>query len=247
MSTEDQPDGKLFRKANEVIQTSEKVIHRGDESEEEITNDLSKLVAEMNNPNIPSLPKCFLAHYYFEYIHPFYDGNGRTGRFIVCSYLSRKLDRMSALQFSTAIAKNRNSYYKAFVEMSNVYNQGEGTKFVIKMMQLLIFGQYNIIDKLDNGIKLLENAKRLIAKLKLNSNEKEIMFALCQKAIFGPYVGTITDTDLSNTLKISRYLLNKAFEVLIANDFVEVASSKPLSHVITKKIRDQLFCLETFL
>lgn len=72
------PDGDLFRRTPEEIIDGDKTIHEGDENEKEIINDLQSLLEEMNGHYLPSIEKCFIA----QYIHPFYDGNGRTGRFI---------------------------------------------------------------------------------------------------------------------------------------------------------------------
>ncbi|WP_323080028.1 Fic family protein, partial [Limosilactobacillus reuteri] len=116
---DEMPDGDLFRRAPEEIIDGDKTIHEGDENEKEIINDLQSLLEEMNGHYLPSIEKCFIAHYFYEYIHPFYDGNGRTGRFIACSYLARKLDILTAVSLSSTIAENKDYYYKPFMEMSN--------------------------------------------------------------------------------------------------------------------------------
>ena len=59
------------------------------------------------------LIKMAIIHYQFESIHPFYDGNGRTGRIINILYLihQRLLD-IPVLYLSRYIIKNKNTYYK---------------------------------------------------------------------------------------------------------------------------------------
>ena len=56
---------------------------------------------------IPLLVRLAAFHYFFEYIYPFYDGNGRTGRFIVSYYLSREFSPYIALQLSVEINKRK--------------------------------------------------------------------------------------------------------------------------------------------
>ncbi|BDZ31071.1 Fic family protein [Lactiplantibacillus brownii] len=238
---DDMPDGKLFRKEGEVINSGERIIHRGDASEDEIISHLSSLVTEMNDENIPSLPKCFVAHYYYEYIHPFYDGNGRTGRFIACSYLSRKLDMMSAINFSSAIVQNKDLYYKAFTDMSNPYNQGEATSFIISMMRLLKKGQYSIIEKLDDGIKKMMIASKLTDNDELSDLAQNVLYIFCQKEIFGNYVGAITDVDMVGITEVSRYLLNKALDELEEKGFIKLISGNPKVHGLTDDIKGKLF------
>lgn len=238
---DDFPDGKLFRKEGEVISYGDKVIHRGDETENEIIDHLNLLVKEMNDDDISSLPKCFVAHYYYEYIHPFYDGNGRTGRFIVCSYLSRKLDMMSAINFSSAIVQNKDMYYKAFMEMANPYNQGEATSFIISMMKLLKKGQHSIIEKLDDGIKMIKNADRITDDDELSELAKNALYIFCQKEIFGTYVGAITDGDMVKIANTSRYKLNKALEELEQRDLIKVINGNPKVHGLTGSLKEELF------
>lgn len=241
VAEQDFPDGKYFRKNGEVIKDGDRVVHRGDANEQQIDHDLQVLVQTMNNDDIPSLAKCFLSHYYYEYIHPFYDGNGRTGRFIVCSYLARKLDRMSAINFSSTIVAHKSTYYKAFTAMADEHNYGEGTGFVISMMRLLMMGQVEVAKKLDHGIQMLDKADQLTEQQHFSDLEQQALFILCQKAIFGRYVGPITDQDLTDIMHISRYRLDQTLAKLVNDDYLVVTSQNPKVHGLSEMVENQLF------
>lgn len=88
----DKPDGELFRTGLVFVSGGNKYVHQGDVSEAAINDDLTKLIIFMNNDQCPSLVKAIITHYFFEYVHPFYDGNGRMGRFLLSSYVARKTD-----------------------------------------------------------------------------------------------------------------------------------------------------------
>ena len=62
---------------------------------------------------IPFLQRAIASHFLFEYIHPFYDGNGRTGRYLLALYLSNDLTLPTVLSLSRTIAENKNEIYKA--------------------------------------------------------------------------------------------------------------------------------------
>lgn len=61
-----------------------------------------------------SLIGSFVAHFYFVYLHPFCDGNGRTARIINASSLYHAgWDKMKSLPLSSAINKNIHGYYRS--------------------------------------------------------------------------------------------------------------------------------------
>jgi Fic family protein len=63
----------------------------------------------------PSLLRMAIAHYQFESIHPFYDGNGRTGRILNLLILQREgLLEMPVLYLSRYITTTKASYYRLF-------------------------------------------------------------------------------------------------------------------------------------
>lgn len=65
------------------------------------------------NDDIDPLIKMAVAHYQFEAIHPFYDGNGRTGRILNILYLIEQgLLTLPILYLSRYIVQNKSEYYR---------------------------------------------------------------------------------------------------------------------------------------
>ena len=107
-------DGNIFRAGSVDIEApTGKSIHRGVYPESKIIAYMETLLGIFNDKDLPVLISTALCHYLFAYIHPFYDGNGRTGRIVNILYLILKhhLD-VPILYLSSYIIKNKNSYYK---------------------------------------------------------------------------------------------------------------------------------------
>jgi Fic family protein len=68
--------------------------------------------------DLDPLIKMAIIHYQFESIHPFYDGNGRTGRIINILYLVQKgLLTLPILYLSSYIIAHKNDYYRLLQEI----------------------------------------------------------------------------------------------------------------------------------
>lgn len=79
------------------------------------------------------LIKMAVIHFQFESIHPFYDGNGRTGRIINILYLiMQKLQSLPVLYLSNYIIKNRQDYYRLLQEVREKDSWEEWLLFMIK-------------------------------------------------------------------------------------------------------------------
>ena len=84
----------------------------------ELLNNLETYINTPEFHDIDSLIKMPIIHYQFESIHPFFDGNGRTGRIINILYLvQQKLLDIPVLYLSSYIIKNKNDYYRLLQEV----------------------------------------------------------------------------------------------------------------------------------
>lgn len=94
---------------------SGEVIYTPPQNPDEIIRLMSNLEMYINNPKIQDydpLIKMAIIHFQFESIHPFYDGNGRTGRIINILYLIlEKLQSVPILYLSNYIIRNKSDYY----------------------------------------------------------------------------------------------------------------------------------------
>lgn len=79
----------------------------------QLMSNLEKYINESEISDIDPLIKMAMIHFQFESIHPFYDGNGRTGRIINILYLIiQDLQNLPILYLSSYIIKHKADYYK---------------------------------------------------------------------------------------------------------------------------------------
>jgi len=101
--------------------------------------EIVKLIANWENfihneeDGIDPLIKCAIAHYQFEAIRPFGDGNGRTGRILIVLYLVQAgLLNYPILFISGYINKNRSDYYRLLREVTIQENWCEFIEYLLK-------------------------------------------------------------------------------------------------------------------
>lgn len=235
----DNPDGELFRLGPVYIKQGDKKYHQGDPNESIINNNLLKLIKFMNLENISYLLKSIITHYFFEYIHPFYDGNGRMGRFLLSRYLARKIDVYTGMSFSQGVAMNKNLYEKSFSEVSHPKNNGELTYFVIEMMKIIIEGQKKIIKEMKLLQKQLDNAYSYISEYKWDKRKSEILFIYFQDAFYSAFDHGITNLSLEGIFSsegYSRYIINKVTKELEAEGFIKKIGKSPIKYVLNDDI-----------
>lgn len=73
--------------------------------EERIISLMQYALELLNDESVPLLVRVSIFHYFFAYIHPFYDGNGRTDRFITSYFLSKHFHPLASLRLSIFIKK----------------------------------------------------------------------------------------------------------------------------------------------
>lgn len=111
-------------------------IYTPPQNYDEIMRLMTNLEQYINDSSIQDcdpLIKMAVIHFQFERIHPFYDGNGRTGRIINILYLiMQKLQSLPVLYLSNYIIKNKQDYYRLLQEVREKDSWEEWLLFMIK-------------------------------------------------------------------------------------------------------------------
>jgi Fic family protein len=119
---------------------------------ERVPAGIDDLVAFMARDDIPALIHAALAHAQFETIHPFPDGNGRTGRSLVHALLrSREIVRHVTLPVSAGLLADVDAYFAALTS----YREGNPEPIV---------GQF-----VDASYRAIDNSRRLVGELEQTS------------------------------------------------------------------------------
>ena len=217
---ENLPDGILFRKEPvQVVSATQKEKHRGIMPESKIIESLDLCLDFLKNDDIDSLIKISAFHYLFGYIHPFYDGNGRTSRFISSYLIKNELAVLLALKLSYTVKNNINKYYKAFDVCNDRKNKGDITFFVVTFLELLSQASddlYTKIADLNDQLNYYNNIiNTLVNEKVLNDKQAKCIFILCQNRLFDDtYMNMNTLTELleksdTTTRKILKSLESK--------------------------------------
>lgn len=246
------PDGKRFRNSFAFIGTGSHAVHIPPINEAEIETALEQLIIFMNNDDLVTLEKAIITHFMFENTHPFLDGNGRTGRYLLSSYLSSKLDPFTGLSVSTAIHNNLSAYYRLFQEADNIENRAELTFFLEGMLKIIEHGQLEVIQELESAKEQLHvTGEKLYSKFaNLNNEMKDILYLLLQSYLFTESVTYgIQDRDIVQVLKkgskqTPRSRTKRMINQLEADGLITSVSKNPLQHVLSKAILNQILPLK---
>jgi Fic family protein len=121
----------------------------------DVIEDKLKNLEEYINSNLDDvdpLIKMGIIHYQFESIHPFYDGNGRTGRILNVLYLINEgLLELPILYLSSFIIQNKKQYYQG---LDDVRQKSEWEEWIIYMLDSVEYSATDTI-KTIRGIKSL--------------------------------------------------------------------------------------------
>lgn len=147
---ENLPDGEVFRRSGvEVQSAAQRVIHKGLMPESRIIETFEQSLSVLNDNDIDIFIRISVFHYLFGYIHPFYDGNGRTSRFISSYLLSRELTPLIGFRLSYTIKENISKYYKAFEVCNDPHNKGELTPFVDMFLSIVEISMQQLLETLE--------------------------------------------------------------------------------------------------
>lgn len=209
-------DGDLFRKDIVNIETATgKIIHKGIYPEKKLIQYINTTIDIINDDNMPTLVKIAVVHYLFGYIHPFYDGNGRTSRFI-SSYMLKQVSPLLSFRLSYIINENKSVYYKAFENCNDAKNKGDLTPFVIMFLDIIENATLNINNKFyETNLKLKHYSK---FKTNITPYHDSIIFALVQDYLFGER--KMTQDMLCQATKISKSTLAKCLIVFLEQELV---------------------------
>lgn len=122
-----------------------------------LMTNLERFINEDDMMDIDPLIKMAIIHHQFESIHPFYDGNGRTGRIINILYLVQKgLLHLPVLYLSRYIIKHKSDYYRL---LQQVRETGEWEDWILYMLE-------GIEQTAVESIALISNIKNLMQHYK---------------------------------------------------------------------------------
>jgi len=129
---------------------------------DELMSDLERYINEPNE--IDPLVNMAVIHHQFESIHPFYDGNGRTGRIINILYLiQQELLDIPILYLSRYIIKNKKDYYRLLQEVRTKESWEEWILYMLNGIEVTSLETIELI----NGIKYLMDETKNELKEKL--------------------------------------------------------------------------------
>ncbi|MGL5043004.1 MAG: Fic family protein [Culicoidibacterales bacterium] len=218
----DIPDGKIFRKGKvSVHRRSGKSlpIHEGLFPEDNITNAISNLLLFLAESDCPFYLKVAIGHYYFGYIHPFYDGNGRLSRFISTALISQNKDKLLGFKLSKIIKDSIRKYDEAFDLANSPYNRGDLTEFVLMFLRVLDAGCTEITTEMESYTSRLNQIKKFLDQHGTITRkvEKNIIFLIYQAEMID---NKITIKDIATYLNKSADMTRKNVDKICEKKYI---------------------------
>lgn len=164
-----------FRSGNVGVYAGTQLIHAGTPANY-VPELMSQLFGWLKRTKYHPLVKSCIFHYEFEFIHPFADGNGRTGRLWQTLILTKWKEFFAWLPVETLVHENQEKYYQA-IQLSN--NDGESTVFVEFMLQMI---RDALKELAENQKSAADSGENVVTKVGINvvTNEDKLLELLRQ-------------------------------------------------------------------
>lgn len=119
--------GKLYRNGMVYIGSASRIVHTPAEAER-LPELMERYFVFCRGEDPELLIRSFAAHFYFAYVHPFCDGNGRTARILNTSQLYHGgFHKMKNLPLSNAINNQLSGYYSSLSDSEAALTDENGT------------------------------------------------------------------------------------------------------------------------
>lgn len=196
----------------------------------EISEHMKNLEQFINDPKMSDfdpLVKMAIIHHQFESIHPFFDGNGRTGRILNILYLiSEGILDIPILYLSRYITQNKAEYYQL---IQKVRDEQAWEEWILYMLHALE-------STAKQTILTIESIKSMMAEYKMIFREKEpklYSHELMNTIFSHPY--TKIEFIVTNT-KVSRLTASKHLKKLVDIGLLEMKKQKNSNYYINTKL-----------
>ncbi len=199
--------GFRTQSGTKLLNSNNEVVYTPPQDANEILNLMANLEKYINDDDfseVDDLVKMAIIHYQFESIHPFYDGNGRTGRIINILYLVLKgLLDIPILYLSRYITQNKADYYKV---LQNVRKHNDWESLILYLLKGVEVTAKQTIDLVLNIKKLMNEYKN-----KLRTDLSKIYSQDLLNILFkNPYTKIeFLERDLGVTRKTASNYLNQ--------------------------------------
>jgi Fic family protein len=196
----------------------------------DLMGDLEKF---LNNDeiNVPALIRIAIAHYQFETIHPFLDGNGRIGRLLITLYLvSEGILGKPLLYLSTWFEKNKSLYYD---NLSKVRTKND-------MLQWIRYFLAGVEQTAGQAVNTLSNVLALKAKM-----EQEITADFGRRSYSALILLNALLENPFTTIEKAAKTCSLSYKA--ANDLVAAMQQKNYLVEVTGQSRNRIFIFEQYL
>jgi Fic family protein len=177
-----------------------------------LMGDLESFINDPARMDADPLVKMAMIHYQFESIHPFYDGNGRTGRIINILYLvANGLLNLPVLYLSRFIIQNKPDYYRLLQE---VREKGSWEEWVLFILEGIAATSRQTIDLITSIRSMMLDYKHRIRKEFPRMYSQDLLNNMFRH----PYTKIAV---LQQELSVSRLTATRYLDKLVAAGFLE--------------------------
>lgn len=206
-------------------------------------NELSDLLTELiqfinvasTDHEIDGLLNAIISHHRFESIHPFMDGNGRTGRILIIMQLleNNYLDQ-PILYLSRYINKTRSVYYRHLNQLSNNPNYDIWKSYIIYYLVAMESVALESVDLVIEINQLIIDVKDNLAKLNFKRN---LDIRLIDLLFVHPY---LTSDEYSAQLEVSKRTAINDINQLVENNILERVEKSNKTYYVNKQLFELL-------